>query len=162
MRILSVLPNVFCYCHLFSHMTKKNRCKIETKLMQKSLWFDGYKQAMTTEKRIREAGLLGDACADAFMRECFECSENQVCFHLFKVLLPHASCQVVDVSSVCNLPLSNIKRSLCLVLLSLLHILSRPNLCVLNSFLGSRFSFSAAALHLVTLATSRSGLRVYQ
>jgi hypothetical protein len=60
--------------------------------MQKSLWFDGYKQAIAMEKRIKEAGLLGDACANAFMRKCFECSENenQVCFHPFKVLVLHA------------------------------------------------------------------------
>jgi hypothetical protein len=44
--------------------------------------------------------------------------------------------------------------------LSVTHLVKA--LCVLNSFLGARFSFSAAALHLVTLATSRSGLRVYQ
>lgn len=61
---------------------------METKLMQKSLWIDGYKQALAMEKRIKDAGLLGDSCsnANAFMRKCFQCSENQVCFHRFKVL----------------------------------------------------------------------------
>ncbi|KAJ4777859.1 Homeodomain-like superfamily protein [Rhynchospora pubera] len=69
-----------------SSLTPLKRSRIETKLMQKSLWLDGYKQAIAMEKRIKEAGLLGDDCANAFMRKCFECNENQVCFHPFKVL----------------------------------------------------------------------------
>lgn len=145
---------------LFSHVTK-NRTRIETKLMQKSLWFDGYKQAMAMEKRIKEAGLLGDACAtNAFMRKCFECCEiNQVCFHPFKVLLLSTGtstasiCQVIcwceHIYSVCVfsfLPLSNIKRSLCLVLfsslLSITHLVKTLSSLILFLGVGSRFLFS--------------------
>ncbi|KAF3321105.1 Myb family transcription factor [Carex littledalei] len=80
-----------------SSLTPLKRSRMETKLMQKSLWIDGYKQALAMEKRIKDAGLLGDSCSNAYMRKCFQCSENQVCFHHFKGHGGSAACATMEI-----------------------------------------------------------------